>query len=149
MNTKRKLIGLFAVLVVIVGALSASMVMASAEYDPHNEEKWGTDLSAAKERAQAENKPVLVYFWSESCAACKEFHGTLRSQDSVQNSVDKYVLVALEYSESPDLREKYDVSGTPTVVVLSPDGEYVSSFIPTSEDDLSERLNQEHAAATE
>lgn len=149
MNTKRTLLVAFAAIIVVVGALSASMVMAGAEYDPHNEEMWGTDLSAAKETAEAENKPVLVYFWSESCAACKEFHGTLRSSDSVQNSMDQYVLVAVEYTESPDLREQYDVSGTPTVVVLSPDGEYVSSFIPTSEDDLSGRLNQERDTAVE
>lgn len=149
MNRKRILIGVFAVIIVIVAALSASMVMESAAYDPHNEEKWRTDLSAAQETAQAENKPVLVYFWSENCAACKEFHDMLRSEQSVQNSVDKYVLVAVEYTESPDLREQYDVSGTPTVVVLSPDGKHVSSSVPTSVNDFSGWLDETHTAAVE
>lgn len=149
MNTKRALVAGFAVVVVVVAALSASMVMANAEYDPHNGEKWHSDLESAQQSAQTANEPILLYFWSEDCSYCKEFQAELQNNARLQDAADQYVLVSAEYVEEPELRSRYDVSGTPTIVVLTPDGEKVTSFVPTSVSDPSARLDQAHDKAVQ
>lgn len=149
MNTKRVLVAVFAVVVVAVGALSASMVMANAEYDPHNGAKWHSDFDSARQAAQAGNEPILVYFWSEDCSYCKEFNAKLQNNARLQESADRFVLYSAEYAEEPDLRSAYDVTGTPTIVVLSPDGSEVTSFIPTQVEDPAAKLDQAHDTAVQ
>ncbi len=149
MNTKRVLVAVFAVVVVAVGALSAGMVMANAEYDPHSGEKWHTDLDSARQVAQSTNQPVLVYFWSEGCSYCQEFNAKLQNNARLQESADQYVLYSAEYVEEPDLRSKYDVTGTPTIVVLSPDGTKVTSFAPSQVSDPAAKLDEVHETAVQ
>lgn len=149
MNTKRALVLGFSVVVVVVAALSASMVMANAEYDPHSGEMWHSDLEAGQQAAQTSGEPLLLYFWSEDCSYCKEFNAELQNNAALQESVDGYVLVSVEYVNEPELRSEYDVSGTPTIVVLSPDGEMVTSFVPTSVQDPAGRLDQAHDTAVQ
>lgn len=147
MNTKRTLVAAFAVAIVVVGALSASTVLANAEYDPQNGEKWHSDFGSAQETAQATDTPMLVYFWSADCSSCEKFRGDLQSNAALQDAMDPYVLVSAEFVAAPELRDRYDVSGTPTVVVLTPEGEMVTSFVPTGVDDPVSRLETAHETA--
>ena len=147
MNTKRLLIAVFAASIVAVAALSASTVLTNAEYDPHSGEKWQTDFAQAQQHAQSTDQPILVYFWSEDCQYCQEFNDQLQGNANLQNAADDYVMVSANYVEAEELRSKYEVSGTPTIVVLSPDGEQVTSFIPTQVDDPASKLEQAHEQA--
>lgn len=147
MNTKRVLVVAFAVVVVAVGALSATMVLSNAEYDPHNGEKWHSEFDSAQQAAQASGEPMLVYFWSEDCSYCEEFNSKLQNNAKLQDSVDRYVLVSAEYVNQPQLRERYDVTGTPTVVVVTPDGEQVTSIIPSQVADPAAKLDQAYETA--
>lgn len=147
MNTKRVLVVTFAIVVVAVGVLSASMVLANAEYNPKDGEKWHTDFEAAQQEAAADGELMLVYFWSEDCQYCEEFNTNLQNDADLQEAADTYVMVSTKYQDAPTLREQYDVSGTPTIVVVSPDGTQVTSFVPTSVSDPASKLTQAYETA--
>jgi thioredoxin-like negative regulator of GroEL len=148
MNTKRVLVAAFAVVVVVVGALSASMMLANASYNPHDGEKWRTDVSEASQLAQSEGSPVLVYVWMDGCSGCEQFNGQLQNDGKLQGAVDKYVLVSTKLGENPTLTQPYGVTSTPTVVVIGTEGEMVAKFHPTQVDTAS-KLNQVYETATQ
>ncbi len=146
MNTKRVFVAAFAGIVVVVGALSASMMLANAGYNPHDGEKWRTDVTNAEQIAATENQPVMVYVWMEGCSGCEEFNSKLQSNGDLQSAVDKFVLVSAEMGESSKLTQRYEVDSTPTIVVISPDGEMVTKFHPTQVDTPA-RLKQAYETA--
>lgn len=147
MNTKRVLVVTFLIAVVAVGALSASMVMANAEYNPKDGEKWHTDFETAQAEAASTDQPMVVYFWSENCQYCEQFSKTLQNDGDLQGAADEYVMVSVELRQAPELGERYDVSGTPTMVVVTPDGTKVRSFVPTSVDDPASELAKAYETA--
>lgn len=146
MNTKRVLVAAFAGIVVVVGALSASMMLANAGYNPHDGEKWQTDVTDAEELAASADRPVLIYVWMEGCSGCEEFNGELQNNKELQSAVDQYVLVSAELGTDPELTRPYDVDSTPTIVVISPEGEMVTKFHPSNVDTPT-RLNKAYETA--
>ncbi len=102
------------------------------------ETAWMTDFDAAKAKAKADNKYMLLDFsGSDWCGWCikldKEVFSTKEFKDfAAQN----FVLVMLDYPRSkpqPDaikaqnekLSRQYNIEGFPTVLILNPDGKLV------------------------
>jgi thioredoxin-related protein len=134
MNTKRVFIAAFALVVIAVGALSASMMLANAGYSPHDGEKWHTDFSQAQTEAQSAETPILLYVYQDGCAGCEEFNTRLQNNENLQSAVDRYVMVSADIAASPELADRYDVEVTPRVVILTPEGEAVTAFNPNVKD---------------
>ncbi|MFB6154038.1 MAG: thioredoxin family protein [Halodesulfurarchaeum sp.] len=139
MNTKRRFVAAFVLLVVAIGALSATTLLANAGYDTHGGVKWQTDVDAARKTAAAEGKPVLMYFWSESCTYCERFDRSIEQNQALRAALDDYVLVSVKFSRTK-LRKQYGVTGTPTLVVTTAEGEKVTAFVPTRKDDVAATL---------
>ena len=101
-------------------------------------ELWMTDFEAAKVKAKAENKPMLLDFTgSDWCGWCikldKEVFGEAAFKDY---AAAELVLVELDFPEGKGqsaelkaqneaLAKQYGVLGFPTILVLSPDGELI------------------------
>ena len=99
------------------------------------ENAWLTDLPKAQAQAKAENKIVLLDFTgSDWCGWCIKFRKEVLDTTQFQGYADKHVvLVELDYprhkEQSGDLKKanaalknKYKVTGFPTLVVLDQDG---------------------------
>ena len=120
---------------VVVLGLAAS---ASAAGDG-----WMTDFEAAKVKAKAENKPMLLDFTgSDWCGWCikldKEVFGEAAFKDY---AAAELVLVELDFpdpkgqlakgqsaqlkAQNEALAKQYGVRGFPTILLLSPDGELI------------------------
>lgn len=104
---------------------------------------WGSDEAAGLAKAKAENKPVMIDFTADWCAACKELeHFTYTDPGVIAASAD-FVPVMIDATRGDDpavkaLLEKYEVAGLPKVIFMKPDGSIlndltVSGFIPASE----------------
>lgn len=101
-------------------------------------EGWLNDFEAAKEKAAAEGKPMLVDFTgSDWCIWCIRLKDEVFSQTAFQDfAEEELVLVELDFprgkEQSADLRAQnealagqYGIRGFPTVLVLSPEGELI------------------------
>ena len=109
--------------------------------------EWMTDLEAAKAKAAAENKAVLVDFTgSDWCGWCIRLRQQVLDTPAFeQYAKDKFVLMEVDLPQNPkfdpalrarneQIAQQYAVSGFPTVMVLSPKGEVVggfNGFLPT------------------
>lgn len=101
-------------------------------------EGWMTDFEAAKAKAKAENKPMLLDFTgSDWCGWCikldEEVFGEAAFKDYAKAEL---VLVELDFprgkeqsaelkAQNEKLAQQYGVRGFPTILVLSPEGELI------------------------
>lgn len=99
---------------------------------------WMTDFEAAKAKAKAENKPLLLDFTgSDWCGWCIKLDKEVFSKDAFKEYASaELVLVELDFprgkeqpaelkAQNEKLAKQYGVRGFPTIVVLSPEGELI------------------------
>jgi thiol:disulfide interchange protein DsbD len=85
---------------------------------------WLHDEHAAVERARATGKPLLVDFFAEWCAACKELDVHTWTDPTVaREAAEKFVPLKVDATnESPEIEAlftKYGLQGLPTVLMMA------------------------------
>lgn len=123
-------------MVYIVGVAPASEEGAASA----SEEKaqWMTDFEAAKAKAAAEQKPVLLNFTgSDWCPPCKYLHQNVFATDAFASyAKEELILVELDFprrkvlpaeqqKQNAQLARAFNIGGYPTVILLDSDGETV------------------------
>ena len=119
-------------------SLFCVVVLGLAESASAAGDGWMTDFEAAKVKAKAENKPMLLDFTgSDWCVWCikldKEVFGEAAFKDY---AAAELVLVELDFPEGKGqsaqlkaqneaLAKQYGVLRFPTILLLSPDGELI------------------------
>ena len=84
-------------------------------------------------RARAEGRPVIIDFWGDWCAACKELDHTAWSDPRVQEEAKRFVTIKMDNSADkmadPKVEalvnaafEKYGILGQPTVLFIDGQG---------------------------
>lgn len=96
--------------------------------------QWRQDLDQAILDAKEQNRPMIIDFGAQWCAACKELEHKTFSHPDVKKTLDGMITVKVDCTESTNpsvkaVQEKYDVKGLPTVIYLNPSGEEVSRFV--------------------
>jgi len=99
---------------------------------------WYKDEAEAVELARADNRPLVIDFRAEWCAACKELQKHTFSDADVQQSFERFVLLAIDATddESPTtkaLLQKYKVVGLPAVLVIDPSGRELARVVAFTE----------------
>jgi len=85
---------------------------------------WEKDLDKAKARAVAENKPLLLHFYGNSCPPCQLMERDIFPNARVIEKLNAdFVAVKIDTSRSPHLMNQYGVRQIPTDIFLSPSGE--------------------------
>lgn len=84
---------------------------------------WLSDLKTAHQKAQAENKLLLVHFESDNCHWCDRLEeGAFQSSDVSAAISGQFVPVKINASDNPQMAEYFKVSRFPTDVVVDPTG---------------------------
>ena len=104
--------------------------------------EWMTDFEAAKTKAAAENKAVLVDFTgSDWCGYCVKLRQNVFDKPEFEAyAKDKFVLMEVDVPRTKQLPEElmkqnralveqYRVNGFPSVFVMTPKGEVVGGFV--------------------
>jgi len=81
---------------------------------------------------RANNKLVLVEFYTDWCTWCKKLEAETFPEKSVIDIAHKYYIstkIDAEKDEGPELKEKYSVSGYPTTVIVDNNGNEVDRIV--------------------
>jgi protein disulfide-isomerase len=120
-------------LAVLVAVCALSTALAA--------EGWTTDAAAAKQKAKAEGKMVLMNFTgSDWCPWCFKIRDEIFATEEFKKyAADNLVLVEVDFprkKQQPEelkkankaLAQEYSIEGYPTVIVLNKDGKRVDSL---------------------
>ncbi len=105
--------------------------------------EWTTDLDAARTRAAAEGKSVLVDFTgSDWCGYCIQLKKNVFDTPAFESfAKDDFVFVEIDvpsdvnrigqelYNKNSQLCEQYKISGFPTIMIMSPEGYIIGGFV--------------------
>ncbi len=122
-----------------VGALGCALVISSqllywetssAKNDANQQAKtsllyWFDSLEEAKQAASISKKPILIDFFADWCAACKEIDSITFADPEVKQELNKYwVLVRIDLTNpDPDkelIQQTFTVQGLPTILFMPP-----------------------------
>lgn len=88
---------------------------------------WTSSLAAGLERAEREQKPVLIDFWASWCKNCLTMDKTTLEDPAVTAALAGYVKIKFQ-AEDPDaepaksVMARFNAIGLPTYVILRPKG---------------------------
>lgn len=97
---------------------------------------WRDDFEAAMKAAKAQNKPVMIDFYTEWCGVCKMMDNQTYTAPEVAAESQKWIAIKVDAEKRPDLAGAYGVTGYPTIVWARPGGEPISilpGFAPPDE----------------
>ncbi len=90
------------------------------------EPAWIWDAEAGFAAAAASGKPVMMDFWAEWCAACKELDHKTYNQPEILALAERFVSIKMDLTErtpaNAALQERYGVVGMPTVIFFDATG---------------------------
>jgi len=87
---------------------------------------WGTDFDAGIKQAAVEGKNLLVAFESDGCPPCAAMDKTVLRADVIQKAITRFVPVRVNVVTSPQVAARFLIPGTPTYVILSPNGKLLA-----------------------
>jgi thiol-disulfide isomerase/thioredoxin/YHS domain-containing protein len=111
---------IFAGRVMVVAAAFLSVTLqASAQ----NSIQWVHSLSEAQAKAKAENRVVLVHFWSTTCPPCRKLEANVFPDPQFAQSVNAgFVPVKVNINDEKDIARRYRIRRIPTDLFLTPEG---------------------------
>jgi thiol:disulfide interchange protein DsbD len=117
--------GILGVLLILSGAL---LVNAALRHEPSAID-WVYYRGQSIKQLQEKNRPLLIDFYADWCAACKELDRKTFRDKKVAEKSTEFVMLRADCT-SPDnkcsaLAEKFRVSGLPTVVFINSKGEEI------------------------
>lgn len=123
MPSRKLFLILFVSIVLLSGCLSPKADTPETHKLTLKGLKFNTDLGLALDEAKVQEKPVFVYFRSESCGWCKKFEGETFTNESVIKTLNEnFILVSIDVYEQKGDTRTFKVRGTPTEIFLDPDG---------------------------
>jgi thiol:disulfide interchange protein len=121
-------------------SMNAAPALSDENYSYHGDTRWQTNMSAAQSTAAAEDKPIVVYFWTTWCTYCEDYNREVYADPAVQSELDDFVKVAVNLdSDAPAasrLQRKYNVNYPPQHVIVRPNGEVlvrINGYAETSD----------------
>jgi thiol:disulfide interchange protein len=91
------------------------------------------DYKIGMEKAENEDIPVLLYFYTDWCSYCKLMEENTYSDDGVIAESRSFVAIKVEAEKEADVSKNYDIKGYPTTYFLMPDGAVISKIVGYTE----------------
>ena len=91
--------------------------------------QWHDYSEEILKQAAAQGKPVIIDFYADWCAPCREFEElTFHDSEVVAQAKDEFIMIKVDVTTGGNalhekLLKRYDVKGVPTIIFLDPKGE--------------------------
>lgn len=89
---------------------------------------WQPTLDAARQVAARTDRLVLVYFYADWCPACRTMDEELSASGAMAQLQQYYVPVKVNADFFPATAKQYGVTGLPTTVVITPQGQAIDGI---------------------
>ena len=100
-------------------ALMTTIQLASAQ-EPI---QWLHSLPEAQAKAKAENRVLLVHFWSTTCPPCRKLESTVFPNPRFKQTIGNgFVPVKVNINDHKDVARRYRIQRIPTDVFLTAEG---------------------------
>lgn len=87
------------------------------------------NISEALKLSRRLGKPILLFFFADSCSWCRKMKSQTLTDKHVQSAMRKYVFVTIDANDqaNANLKSKYAVKGIPAYVITDRDGKLIKS----------------------
>lgn len=96
-----------------------------------------TSIDTGINEAKGLNKPIFLYFRSETCYWCKKFEEESLSNKSIMDILNtNFVIVSIDTFKQKNVAKTFGVRSTPFMIFFTKDGEEISripGYIPADE----------------
>ena len=90
---------------------------------------WRDSWDSALEEAKKVDRRILLELYMDTCPHCMRLHNETHTDDKVVQELNsKYIPVKLEGRQHMDIVKKFNVTGAPTTLLFSPEGEELHRF---------------------
>lgn len=106
---------------------------------------WKTDFNTARVEAQNLQRPLLIHFYSDSCAPCILMEQNVLHQAAIEEYIqEQIVAVSINVDQHSELQKRFGINRWPSDIVLDPTGSrrLVSSVGPKSVADYRQMLEK-------
>ncbi|MCD6211443.1 MAG: DUF255 domain-containing protein [Sulfurovum sp.] len=90
---------------------------------------WQKDITAAFEKAQKENKVVMVMVGGEHCKWCEKMKHRTLSDDSVLERLEPYIMVKVMREDAEAVKYLPAINGVPTIFFLKADKKVLETVV--------------------
>jgi thioredoxin-related protein len=90
---------------------------------------WQKDITTAFEKAQKENKVVMVVVEGEHCRWCKKMKHRTLSDDSVLERLEPYIIVKVMREDTEDVKDLPAINGVPTIFFLKANKKTIETVV--------------------
>ncbi|MFA5012204.1 MAG: protein-disulfide reductase DsbD [Ignavibacteria bacterium] len=88
-----------------------------------------TSLQQIESSVKNENKPVVIDFYADWCAQCKELDKYTYTDEKVVELSKNLNNIKIDLTkENPDITAKYGIKGLPVVIFMKPNGEEIKEL---------------------
>ncbi len=108
----------------------SAVIAATASSFASAEIAWNENLRSAHAKAQAENKLLLLHFFSDNCVWCDRLEAGAFKAPIVDAALDQnYIPVKIHAGKNPQLVEMFHVKAFPTDVIVTTAGKTISHTV--------------------
>ena len=88
-----------------------------------------TDVDGAFNDSHSQNKTLAIIFDQDSCVYCDMLKDNVLSDKDIQKELNEnFIVLLVDINKNPDIAQKYNVYGTPTIQFLDSNGNEVNKI---------------------
>ncbi|MGZ3773679.1 MAG: protein-disulfide reductase DsbD family protein [Bdellovibrio sp.] len=110
-------------------------VMAANSLNKIQQMNWQTYSESLVSDSAKANKPVIIDFFADWCAACHELEEQTFTDPRVRAIGQNYTLLKFDATKDSEqlrsLKKKYNIQGLPTVIFFNPNGVWIDALTLT------------------
>ena len=109
-------------LILVMSLVAIGMAGCVAEGGTSGPVEWYNDWGEALKQAQAQNKPILINFYTDVCPACRKLDQETYTDEELSGFLNANFINLRSNAGRSTLYQRYGIGAVPTIIFNTPDG---------------------------